>query len=101
MQAFQILDGRGLPEVEAAGVLRGGDEGQLDAEAEAEDAVAGDFEVAVVRFVMEQIMFLSAAGDLGRQCGRVQQETQTVCPFTETGFLPGERGRPRCFSISR
>jgi hypothetical protein len=26
---------------------------------------------------------------------RIQQETQTVCPLKETGFLPGTSGRPR------
>jgi hypothetical protein len=38
---------------------------------------------------------LTAAVQEGDDFLRVQQETQTVCPFTETGFLPGKRGRPR------
>ncbi len=101
MEAFQILDGRGFPEVEAAGVFRGGDEGQLDAGAQAEDAVAGDFEVTVAAFVVKQLVFLAAANDLSRKIGGIQQETQTVCPLKETALLPGERRRPRWFSISR
>jgi hypothetical protein len=37
-------------------------------------------------------------GVAGNDFLRVQQETQTVCPLKETGFLPGESGRPRCAS---
>jgi hypothetical protein len=85
--------------MESAGILRGGDKGQLDAGAEAEDSIAGDFENALV--VFQDFMLLAATIEEGDDFLRVQQETQTVCPFMETGFLPGERGRPRCFSISR
>ncbi len=55
-----------------------GGEGCLDEGEEAAGGVAGD--------------------DIEGDATRVQQETQTVCPFTETGFLPGERGRPKCCS---
>jgi len=50
---------------------------------------------------MEQLVFLAATDDLVRKVAGIQQETQTVCPLKETALLPGERGRPRCFSISR
>lgn len=93
VKAFQILDGRGFPEVEAAGILRGGNERKLDAGAEAEDAIAGDFEDAFALF--QDFMFLTAAIQKGDDFLRIQQETQIVCPFTETGFLPGKRERPR------
>lgn len=66
VEAFQILDGRGFPEMKAAGVLRGGDEREFDARTEAKDAIAGDLEVTVGRLVVEQVMFLSASDHLGR-----------------------------------
>lgn len=50
---------------------------------------------------MEQFVFLTTADDLRGKIRRIQQEPQTVCPFTETGLLPGKRGRPRRFSICR
>jgi hypothetical protein len=93
VEALQILDGRGLPEVEAAGLLRRRDQGQLDAGAEAEDAVAGDLEDSIL--LIDDFVFLPAAAEERRDGFRVQQETQTVCPFQETGFLPGKRARPR------
>jgi len=101
VKAFQIFDGRGFPEVEAAGILRGGNESQLDARAEAEDPVAGDFEIPIAYFFVKQLVFLTTSNDFCRKAGRIQQETQTVCPLKDTGFLPGKRRRPRCFSISR
>ena len=61
VQTLQILDGRGFPEVEAAGVHRGRDEGQFDTGAEAEDAVAGDFEDAIL--LIDDFVFLSAAAE--------------------------------------
>ncbi len=87
--------------MEAAGVLRGGNERQLDARAEAEDAVAGDFEIAVARLVVEKLVLLPAADHPGRQVGRIQQETQTVCLLNEDFLRPGERRRPKCVSICR
>lgn len=50
-----------------------------------------DAEVVLAAVVGALGDFLEAAG--GEPV--VQQETQTVCPSKETGFLPGERGRPR------
>jgi hypothetical protein len=93
VEALQILDGRGFPEVEAAGVLRRGDQRQFDAGAEPEDAVAGDFEDPLTLF--QNLMLLPPAIKEGNDLIRDQQETQTVCPSKETGFLPGKRGRPR------
>jgi hypothetical protein len=70
VEPLQIFQRGGFPQVEAAGVLRGRYEGQLDAGTETEDAVAGDLEVAVGGLVMEQLMFLSATDDfLGRSAG--------------------------------
>jgi len=92
-EAFQIFDGRGFPKVETAGVLCGGDESEFNAGAEAEDAIAGDFENAFALF--QDFMFLTAAIQKRDDFLRVQQETQTVCPLKETGFLPGKRRRPR------
>lgn len=40
-------------------------------------------------------MLLAAAVQVRGDFVRIQQETQTVCPLKETGFLPGKRGRPR------
>jgi len=79
--------------VEAAGVPRRGDQRQLDAGAEAEDAVAGDLQDALALF--QNFMLLSPAIKEGNDLIRNQQETQTVCPPKETGLLPGKRGRPR------
>jgi hypothetical protein len=68
---------------------------------EAEDAVAGDFEVPIRLFFMEQLVFLSATDELFRKISGIQQETQTVCPLKETGFLARRMGRPKCCSICR
>lgn len=64
-------------------------------------AKSNDFEVSIRGGVMEQIAFLPAAhGDGGKLIGR-QQQAQTFCPFTKVSFLPGDSGRPRCFSTCR
>ena len=93
METLQILGGRGFPEMETAAVLGRGDKGKLDARAEAEDSVAGDLEDAVS--LRRDFMFLAATVQERNDRIRIQQETHTVCPLKETGFLPGTRGRPR------
>ncbi len=77
------------------------DEGQFDAWAEAKDAVAGDFEIAFGRGVVEQIVFLPATDSLRGKVGKTRQQTHTVCPLTEIFLLSGESGRPKCASIWR
>lgn len=93
MESLQILGGRGFPEMETAAVLRRGDKGKLDARAEAEDSIAGDLEDAV--YLRHDFMLLAATVQERNDRVGIQQETQTVCPLKETGFLPGTRGRPR------
>jgi hypothetical protein len=85
--------------MKAAGIPRGRNEREFDAGAETEYAFAGDFDVTIPIFIMKQFMFLTTTTQKRRDRFRIQQETHTVCPFTETCFLPGDRGRPRCFSI--
>ena len=99
VEPFEVFERGGFPEVEASGVLIGGDQGEIDSGSKAEDAVAGDFEIPVGRFVVKQVVLLSAANDLGGKVAWIQQQTQTSCPFTKAFFLPGESGRPRCCDI--
>jgi hypothetical protein len=43
----------------------------------------------------------TTGGVAGNDFLRVQQDTQTVCPLKETGFLARRMGRPKCSSIWR
>lgn len=79
--------------MEAAGVLRRGDERQLDARAEAADAVAGDFDDSLA--FANDVVFLTATAKARDQVIGIQQETQTVCPLNKLFFLAGKRRRPR------
>ena len=54
---FQIFQWRSFPQVETAGILRGKNQRQLDAETEAEDTVASDFEDTFA--YSEEIMLLA------------------------------------------
>ena len=64
VKVLQILDGRGLPEVEAPTIFGRGDQREFDAGAEAEGTVAGALEVPIRGFVMELFVFLSATDHL-------------------------------------
>ena len=87
--------------MKAAGVLRGRNERQFDAGAEAEDSVAGKLEVTVADRVMINAVLLSALYSGPGQIVQRQDKTQISCPFCETSFLAGSSGRPRCRSIWR
>ncbi len=93
-QALQILDGGGVPKVEFAGILRRGNERQLNAWGKAEDAIACGFENTVS--LTEPVVFLTTTLKPGDNFFFVQQQSQTSRPFTKVFFLPGERGRPKC-----
>lgn len=96
VEPLQVFERGGFPEVEAAGVMRRGDESKLNAGAETEDAIAGDFDDAF--FVPEPVVFLTAAFQTRDEILGIQQQTQTLCPFTKVSFLAGDSGRPRCFA---
>ena len=101
IQAFEVFQRGGFPQLKAAGVFAGRNQGEFDAGGKAKDAIAGDFEVTIRDGVMEPIVFLPAAHwNRGKQIGR-QQQAQTFCPFTKVSFLPGDSGRPRCAAIWR
>jgi hypothetical protein len=99
MEALQIFQRGGFPEVEASGVLGRRYESQFDAGAEAEDAVAGDFDDTIG--VTKPIVLLAATLQTREDVLCLQQQTQTFRPFTEVSFLAGEGGRPRCFATWR
>jgi hypothetical protein len=99
MEALQIFQRGGFPKVEASGVLGRRDEGQLNAGAEAEDAVAGDFDDTIS--VPKPVVLLAAAFETREDVLGLQQQTQTFRPFTEVSLLAGEGGRPRCFATWR
>jgi hypothetical protein len=101
VEAFEVFQRGGFPQVEPAGVVTGRNEGEFDAGGKSKNAVAGDLEVTIRGGVMKQIMFLSAThGNRWKLIGR-QQQAQTFCPFTKVSFLPGDCGRPRCAAIWR
>jgi hypothetical protein len=59
VKTFQIFEWRCFPQMEAAGVLGRGNQRQLNAGTETENAVAGDFKIAVVCLVMKKFMLLA------------------------------------------
>lgn len=101
LQALEILEGRGLPEMEAAGIGSGRDQGQLDAGVQAEDAVFGEFPITIRGLLVPDVVFLAAFDRLGRQILGIQQEIQTLRPSRKTSFLAGECALPKWESISR
>jgi hypothetical protein len=100
-QTFEVLEGSGFPEMEAAGICSGRDQGEFDAGVQAEDAVLGEFPITVRGLLVPDVVFLAAFDRLGRQILGIQQETQTLRPSRKTSFLAGECALPRWESISR
>jgi len=98
-ETFQVFERRGFPKVEATGILRRGNERQLDAGSKAEDSVAGHFHITITDLVVKQVMLLSAANGRGREAGDRQETTETFRPFSEVCLLPGKSGRPRWSAI--
>jgi hypothetical protein len=69
VQAFQIFQRACFPKVETAGVLVGGNQGEFDAGAQAENDVAGDLENAFA--FLENVVLLAATRESGRDDLRI------------------------------